>query len=471
LAATYYVDFASGLDSNTGTSKAAPWKHVKGMSGCSSVCNSATLNPGDTVIFKGGVTWTASYPWRFSTGSSSGNIIYTTDRTWYAGASWSQPVFDAGGSNPGAGGMASIPSGAGNLTLNDLYFKGCGVQGSPDMSNKCLVFENAHDITITGCTFRTYAWISMYFLMSSAGTRSNFIITGNDFASTSAAIWMASAQANTVEKNFVYANNAFHDFYGQIGNGVHSDGALHFFTLGSSGSYLDGFKFYNNIFYGDFRKSDSSSGMTAFIYLEGPVRNGYLFNNDVSFSPAQSSMYGDGMMFFSGGDSNSSLYVFNNTLVNAGVNGGSGGMALYLYPNVTFRNNVVYGMSYPFNMENNSTTGFSSDYNLWNGTSGQMIYNSSFQSTSAWQSAGRDTHGSFAAAQLVNPPSDNKLSATSPARGLGQNLTSLGIPELNLDRNGVPRPSTGAWDAGAYQGSGGGVTLLPPGNVTVTAVR
>jgi hypothetical protein len=39
--------------------------------------------------------------------------------------------------------------------------------------------------------------------------------------------------------------------------------------------------------------------------------------------------------------------------------------------------------------------------------------------------------------------------------GAGANLTSLGIPELNQDRVGNPRPADGPWDIGAYQYSGG----------------
>src|SRR5690242_10721582 len=62
-AATYYVDFVSGADTNNGTSKATPWKHVKGMLGCANICNSSTPVGGDTVIFRGGVTWTSSFQW------------------------------------------------------------------------------------------------------------------------------------------------------------------------------------------------------------------------------------------------------------------------------------------------------------------------------------------------------------------------------------------------------------------------
>ena len=50
LAATYYVDTASGNDSNTGTSQGSAWQTV-------SKVNSASLEPSDTVLFKRGQTF------------------------------------------------------------------------------------------------------------------------------------------------------------------------------------------------------------------------------------------------------------------------------------------------------------------------------------------------------------------------------------------------------------------------------
>ena len=56
--AVYYVDFSTGADTNSGTSKSTPWKHSPGMQGCTGSCASTSLSPGDSVIFKGGVTGT-----------------------------------------------------------------------------------------------------------------------------------------------------------------------------------------------------------------------------------------------------------------------------------------------------------------------------------------------------------------------------------------------------------------------------
>ncbi len=58
--ATYYVDFASGSDTNSGLSKDVPWQNAPGMISCSNNCTVFGLHPGDKVIFKGGVTWNAS---------------------------------------------------------------------------------------------------------------------------------------------------------------------------------------------------------------------------------------------------------------------------------------------------------------------------------------------------------------------------------------------------------------------------
>ena len=56
LAATYYVDYTAGNDSNPGT-QAQPWQYCPGMPDWS---GSATLSAGDTVYFDSADTWTAS---------------------------------------------------------------------------------------------------------------------------------------------------------------------------------------------------------------------------------------------------------------------------------------------------------------------------------------------------------------------------------------------------------------------------
>jgi len=56
-AATYYVDYSAGSDSNAGTSTGVAWQHCPGDANASGTASSAVLNPGDTVYFKGGVSY------------------------------------------------------------------------------------------------------------------------------------------------------------------------------------------------------------------------------------------------------------------------------------------------------------------------------------------------------------------------------------------------------------------------------
>src|ERR1700677_3277198 len=100
-ATTYYIDYDSGNDSNSGTSKSSPWQHHPYMYPGSWTGGTFVHSPGDQFIFKGGVTW--SYPCfvlRIQSGqggAADSPDYYGVDKTWYSGSSWSSPVFDAGG--------------------------------------------------------------------------------------------------------------------------------------------------------------------------------------------------------------------------------------------------------------------------------------------------------------------------------------------------------------------------------------
>lgn len=57
VAASYFVDYEGGADANTGTSMAFSWKHCPGDPAASGTAATAILAAGDTVFFKGGVTY------------------------------------------------------------------------------------------------------------------------------------------------------------------------------------------------------------------------------------------------------------------------------------------------------------------------------------------------------------------------------------------------------------------------------
>jgi hypothetical protein len=180
-ATVYYVDYASGADSNNGTSKSTPWKHAPGMlgltpangssgDGCTAVCGSTTIRPGDSIILKGGTVWPYSVlPWEpnFSGSSTTGGtygcvgngcIYIGNDPTWNAGVVNSVTLTrDLGGCNPaspptvtfsGGGGSGAaatatvIPAAAGSAEPNVAGFvlhvtvtsRGSGYTSAPNVT-------------------------------------------------------------------------------------------------------------------------------------------------------------------------------------------------------------------------------------------------------------------------------------------------------------------------------------------------
>jgi hypothetical protein len=93
--ATYYIDFTAVNDASNGTSTSTPWKHAPGMQGCSGNCAAKTPQPGDRFIFKGGVTWDHTcFEWDLNFDGVPGNpIYYGVDQTYHTGASWTRPIF------------------------------------------------------------------------------------------------------------------------------------------------------------------------------------------------------------------------------------------------------------------------------------------------------------------------------------------------------------------------------------------
>ncbi len=463
MARTFYIDFEDGSDSNNGTSKLTPWKRVKGMVGCSGTANGITITAGDTFIFKGGVSWTGCFPWTLSGGSGVARVIYTTDRTWYNGGSFSRPVFDGEHFDPYPDNMVDLPSG-GYLTINDLEFIDVGTAETQNTS-KCMALVNSHDVSITNCVFACECWITIYFVFSSSGSYANFVWTGNDFSHTGTAIVFAGDQPNTLKSNIVYNNNTFHDFSSQLGgydfndSGVHGDGAFHHYQspFDNTSSFTSDFQFINNKLYGDFRRSfGDDGGMTAGIYITEGL-SGIIAGNDFSYDPG-----GDGILnqfesiiqFHQDWVHNCEIKIYNNTIACKGINAVSGGILIRAAgPESVFilRNNIVSDPQFgAFDFEDEASAAtIDSDYNILHTKTGYQIKDG-FISDEDWQGDGHDEHGLFIDPLLVDAPDDNTLDDDSPALLAGINLASEGYDALN---EGRPGEDQGPWDMGAYHRS------------------
>lgn len=80
FSADYFVDYANGNDSHPGTSKSAAWKHAPGDKNAVGVPGSITLQPGDTVNFKGGIVYRGAIQLKAS-GTENNHLVYN-------GSSW-----------------------------------------------------------------------------------------------------------------------------------------------------------------------------------------------------------------------------------------------------------------------------------------------------------------------------------------------------------------------------------------------
>jgi len=105
-AAIYYIDYASGSDSNNGTSAGTPWQHVPGDSrfSCSGFCSYVGADGANTFIFKGGIVYLAS--------SASDYLI---DITHNGAGSGEERIYDG---NSGG----NFGSGKAIINLNSLHY-------------------------------------------------------------------------------------------------------------------------------------------------------------------------------------------------------------------------------------------------------------------------------------------------------------------------------------------------------------
>ena len=112
-ASTYYVDYASGSDSRLGTSYSEAWKHCPGDLNATDNAASIRLVGGDSVIFKGGITYIGEIR-LLQSGSSSSSIIYDGNSS----GSWGVGKAIISGDNRNLYGFTG--SGSGFITINNF---------------------------------------------------------------------------------------------------------------------------------------------------------------------------------------------------------------------------------------------------------------------------------------------------------------------------------------------------------------
>jgi hypothetical protein len=309
----------------------------------------------------------------------------------------------------GAGGnsaFATILGPTSNITIQNNI--------AHDMFNQVyMYYTTSSNWTITGNKF--YDMETNIFGDGNAGaTLNGLTITNNDFSNM--ALWDAPADAN------------HHEF-------------IHPWAV-QSGSSITNFTVAGNYFHGTL-----GATMTAETFIEctpGTCTVNY-YNNLISMDDASSDIFtgagGNGMTECKGG----TCKYYNNTFISTVGHGSSANNAMHFEASahVTSQNNICTGMNGCLSNGGGTQTLFDS----------MDCFNLSAACTGATN------------LQTGNPNLDSNLKPTAGSAAIGHaaNLTSLSITGLDSDRAGNSRPSSGAWDIGAYNASGVATFTLSAG--------
>ncbi len=513
----HYISKSLGSDSNNGTSKLTPWQHLPGMP--SAIGNAASYTPvaGDSFVLYGGDTWGAAdlgINWTNISGSASNcTLPYGSgatsscihlgglDTTWYStsvcGSSYCRPIFSAGG------GAITNPSNSLNyfiwiydnsadyIVIDNINFSGFYDNGT---SSGGYVGVNGDNIELRNNYF--HGWTHGSGSPSVTQTTScgggsgscvntffdNNVIDGSDttqdmFQGIYAGTW------DQIYNNYCQwvvvcfepgAGHIIHD--NVITNLVenapvgHADGVF-MQTAFSSSNFI-----YNNVF------SNSMNAPGAWMLainansgVGTPNTNFYLFGN-ISYN------LGGPLYIFTGHAiaSYGNFYLFNNS-VECGSDasyGGCTGVAspptgwedvweyndYYVSSNPTINtcNTTVpsggtcTGGAYPPNIVQNLTQVGGS--NGQNGENAEYVWSPNISGSST-VGVGVNEQSMCSTIAAINTAAGTACQYDT-TYAVGYNPTTHAV--IAPARTPQARPSTGAWDAGAYQYSSSGSQVSPP---------
>jgi hypothetical protein len=245
--------------------------------------------------------------------------------------------------------------------------------------------------------------------------------------------------------------------------------ALHCYSGGAGVHWSGGLFVYDNTF-----TMEGEYGVTADAYVEGTTgpecgdstSNFWEFNNVMTGKGAGPLFaLNNGLLSpYSGED-----HIFNNTLIGNKTSEGVclplGGVPSSTSANVQYKNNIATTCQTLINVERAKLASGGLDYNLYansGGTNTAFVCNGAGYYPSEFSAyktcTGQESHSIATSTAKLSMTETagvlGKPEAGSEAIGHGTNLTSLcgQTPEEALCKNidGEPRPTTGAWNIGAY---------------------
>jgi len=505
--ATYYIDFASGNNSNAGTSTGAPWKHSPGDTNATSTAASVTLVAGDVVKFKGGVTY-QGFVVLTNGGSSASPLIFDGNfaNDWGTGRAVWDGMYHTNGTLLGAvvsisnlvvrgftfqnaggyddthpfvvtnqspqisastGGVGVMMWGGSryeNIVVHDCFFNKIGNWRnhasftSDAITGFGVAFRYVFGGMVSNCVvMRTHTGIGIY-------SCRDVTVHGNDISTN--IVWgvdVAPQQTTDIISNITVSANAIHDYPQFVegnwlggGDPPHTDGIFVRDSAITATWYP--VKVHGNRFWCDY--PESSLGGTASIFIsQGP--SVWIYNNVVN-SDSHTRMVS--VEYQATTDNDQFVLIANNTILSSSTDllfadeTNDVRRVMYVWNNILLKTPGVAA-------NNPMITALSGDlpnrldYNLFYDpdTVAASKYTHVIPAYTLWDNRMAwyqvDTNSVYSNPLLVDrtnsvPSLRNfRPMAGSPALNLGTNLTSY----FTTDILGASRPSSGAWTAGAYQ--------------------
>jgi len=340
-----------------------------------------------------------------------------------------------------------------NLNIINIYVKTSvsdnTVPGCPGPPSAVHFDSSAAGVSIHNNIMHDACWMLN-------GDADNVTVYNNDIYNMDHAIGMGYSGVHT---GFQFHDNHVHDTaaWDTTSNTYHHDG-VHIFYGGSAHVAWNGSLIYNNYFDGVW-----DANCTAFLAV-WDNENGAIFNNVLNQTSGQNPGCANGYINLSTQSGVTNMQVYNNTAI---VNGGSGSTCCaepLLYPSgtaISMENNFVAGPQTIAGIQNTGSTSYTIvDYNTYlnGGTSTPFTPVSGGNvNFSGWQADVGEAHSTYNASGSANVNYLGAPLAGSPALNAGVNLSSLCIQNsgtlpnaLCSDIAGNPRPSSGAWTAGAF---------------------
>jgi hypothetical protein len=464
FAQTYYIDYLGGADTNSGTSKTAPWKYHPYMAGWSGGAKYAHA-AGDQFIFKGGVTWTSdAFLMSIAAGGSpAAPDYYGVDETWFAGSQFARPVFDVQGK--AKNGIVSIDS-ASYITIDNIEMKDV-VFTDNEGSGLITIGIKPKNIQVKNCFLHKWTLASGIATDDAHGgvivSTANLPPEGIVIDSTT----ISNSEYSSTKNNGVAIRSVQ-----TVSNSTINDVPTAILYAGDVHN--------NHIFNIDYPNNDFDPAYhTNLIYMAAQSFNPpveHIYNNKIHDIGTGAGVYAEPCFYAQFGYA--TIHIYNNLIYNARNSGGgiilvdseNGNGAcgsVYIYQNtLQMPDNAQIGMIRTISnhsgtnkigtlvIKNNHYIGPNGEWDTNLASSSSSTNNIQMTNTVA-NTNGYNTAGSF-------KPS----SSTSPTVNKGLNFTCAACAYIDKDFQGVLRGEGGAWDVGAYEfTSSSSLSLLSPKNL------